>query len=325
VAKDDLLPFEDALENSKNRNLLLGNGFSMAQAGNQFSYSALLEKSGLGDDSSVRKVFRILDTFDFEKVMEALEAAAQIERAYEDEDRSKLFLTDAASIREALITAVHAVHPGAQFDIPQRQRDACAKFLSDFQAIFTLNYDLLLYWVILRSATDAFKDGFGLGEEVNGFRTFRQDAHCNTYYLHGALHLFLGKERETQKRILTTNTIISDIASTIRARKQLPLFVAEGKSIQKIARINSVPYLRHCYLKLLEMSGSLFVFGHAASDNDTHIYDAICASKVESIFVFVHNPATQLATIREKLARYAERRKDIKWHFLDAAGAKPWG
>jgi hypothetical protein len=79
----ELLSFEDAIEASDTaaRSVLLGNGFSIAQAGVQFSYATLLEKSGLADGSPIRNVFKVLNTFDFEKIMKALQDAAQIELA----------------------------------------------------------------------------------------------------------------------------------------------------------------------------------------------------------------------------------------------------
>jgi hypothetical protein len=322
----DTLSFSDAIKasGSNARTVLLGNGFSIAQAGSQFAYTNLLEKSGLAEGSPVRNVFQVLDTFDFEIVMKALVDAAQIELAYGDKDRSKKFTEDAAAVREALIHAIRGVHPGVQFDIPIAQRDACAVFLKNFESIFTLSYDLLLYWVILHAATKEFQDGFGLGETTDGFRKFNAGGYCNTYYLHGALHLFVDAELDTLKRIVTTNTIIDDIATTIRDRAQLPLFVAEGSVSQKLARIRSVPYLTYCYNELSSSTGSIFIFGHAASDNDAHIYDAICRSRVERVFVFVHQPKVNLERMRERLARYAERRRNIKWSYVDAATARVW-
>jgi hypothetical protein len=70
----------------------------------------------------------MLQTFDFEKVMKALEDASQIELAYGDEDRSKKFVKDAENVREALIRAVRTVHPGVRFEIPQVQQDVPVHF-----------------------------------------------------------------------------------------------------------------------------------------------------------------------------------------------------
>jgi hypothetical protein len=139
------------------------------------------------------------------------------------------------------------------------------------------------------------------------------------------LHLFLDQERETLKRVVTESTIINDIATTIRARSQLPLIVAEGTAVQKIARIRSVPYLHRCYRELAGLGGSLFIFGHGVSTNDSHIYDAICESRVRKVFFCVHKPAERLGAMREELARYVERAKDIEWSYVDAATANVWG
>jgi hypothetical protein len=321
------ISFSDALEKSDAcRSLLLGNGFSIAQAGGQFSYSSLLEKTELPPDSAIRKVFTTLDTFDFELVMHALQHAAQIEDAYGAADRAKTFRDDAAAVREALIHAVRAVHPGIQFDIPEEQRETCGKFLKHFDNVFTLNYDLLLYWVILKVGGNHFSDGFGLGGEAGGFRTFSEDAMCNTFYLHGALHLFLGSQRDTLKRIVTSGTIINDIATTIRTRRQLPLFVAEGLSSEKMARINSVPYLRYAYDKLSELSGSLFIFGHSVAANDRHLYDAIFDphSAITKLFVCVHSPENNLQSTKENLAPFRERNKKIDVIYVDSATASVW-
>jgi hypothetical protein len=321
-----VLTFEEAIAESKGdrRSVLLGNGFSLAQGGGNFSYSNLLERCRLGDDSPIRNVFRVMDTFDFEEVMNALEHAAKIANAYGDDDRAACLLEDAAEVREAVIRAVHAVHPGVQFDIPDAQRTSCAAFLNHFFSIFTLNYDLLLYWVILMTQPSVHRDGFGLGETVAGFRTFQVNPQLETYYLHGALHLFLTETLETQKRVLTDVTIIDDIASTIRERRQLPLIVAEGSSSKKLARIRSVPYLQLCYERLAALSGSFFVFSHSASDGDRHIYDQVFRSAIGKMFLCLHRPDEQLADFREKMAPYKERRQNIEVIYVDAAGAAVW-
>ena len=256
--------------------------------------------------------------------MRALEDAALIEKAYGEKPRAKLFTADAERVREALIHAVRQVHPGVRFDIPKPQLDACAAFLTQFDSIFTLNYDLLLYWVIMHAASHKFSDGFGLGDEVDGFRQYNDSAHCNTYYLHGALHLFLGSQRETRKRVVTNSTIIDDIAETIRRTKQLPLFVAEGSSGQKLARINSVPYLADCYRSFQCLDGSLFIFGHSAGEEDRHIYEAVFGGEIGKVFFFVHEPKKDWLTTRQKLAGFNEINRKIEVAYVDAGTANVW-
>lgn len=323
--QDMTIPFNDAIALSNaNRSLLIGNGFSIAQAGAQFSYASLLDKTGLQAGDPVRNVFTALNTVDFELVMQALQHAAQIEDAYGEAARGTLFRNDAAAVREALIHAVREVHPGISFEIPQAQRDRCGDFLRSFGNVFTINYDLLLYWVILKMGGNLFTDGFGLGNEVGGFRTFSESGLCNTFYLHGALHLFLEEERETQKRVATTGAIISDIADTIRVRGQLPLFVSEGTSVQKMARINSVPYLRFSYDKLKALQGSLFVYGHSMAENDYHLYNAIFESGIDRLFVCVYKPDENLQSARERLAQFRERNQGIEVSYVDSSSVQVW-
>jgi hypothetical protein len=256
-----VLSFTEALEETEpeTRHLLAGNGFSIAQGGARFDYLTLLERSGLPDDGEIRNVFRQLGTSDFEEVMRALEHAAVIETAYGEHVRSEMFNSDAADVRNALIHAVHEVHPGIQFDIPEDQRTACATFLRHFRTIFTINYDLLLYWVVIHGARGVHSDGFGLGDAIDGFRTFSQGANCTVFFIHGALHLFLNGQNDTQKRVVTNSTIVNDITETIRRERRLPLFVAEGTAAQKMWKINSVPYLRHAYDQLGSTNGALFI------------------------------------------------------------------
>ncbi|MEQ8396175.1 DUF4917 family protein [Thalassobaculum sp.] len=322
-----VIDFEEALEltDGGDRCILLGNGFSIAQSGNNFTYRNLLDRSGLENGTPIRNVFDEFETTDFEEVMFALEQAADVETAYGNDDQADLFLEDAGRVREALIRAIHTVHPEIQFDIPQNQLAACADFLNNFEEIYTLNYDLLLYWTILNSQELRFSDGFGLGQEVNGFRTFSPEAHCSIYYLHGALHIFVDAQKETQKRVVTGDTIISDIARTIRRQRRLPLFVSEGTTGQKLSKINSVPYLHHAHNKLRELQGSMFVFGHSAHQNDTHVYRAIFSSGISNLVVCVHNPHENLEEIEDRIAHFARRREHIDIRYVDAASVAVWG
>jgi hypothetical protein len=69
----------------------------------------------------------------------------------------------------------------------------CVEFLNPFSKIFTTNYDLLLYWVIIKSR-GKFGDGFLNAKDANGFRgPFEEDRLCNVYNIHGGLQLFLRK------------------------------------------------------------------------------------------------------------------------------------
>jgi hypothetical protein len=321
-AMANIISFDEASKKAgKNWSLLIANGFSIKY----FRYANLLEKSGLHPGSPLRALFDELSTVDFEIVIRALEDASLVERTYRKEARATRLASEADKLRQALVHAVRITHPVHREEIAD-DIPPCVNFLSQFDKIFTLNYDLLLYWVILDN-TQQFRDGFGLAEERNGFLwPFKTEAHCNIYNLHGSLHLFRTPDGEVEKRIDQGSGVIDAIASTITNAKRLPLYVAEGTSPQKLARIYSVPYLRHCYEKLQQSENAFFVYGHSASENDAHIYDALFRSDIGHLYFCVHQPTADVANIDGELSRYQKRNEsEIGYTLVDAESAPVWG
>ena len=81
---------------------------------------------------------------------------------------------DAAGLREVLVRAIaenHPAHPG-EIDIEQYQH--CRHFLSHFHTIYTVNYDLLLYWAIMQDLEPEVPsdDGFRRPED-------REEEYCS--------------------------------------------------------------------------------------------------------------------------------------------------
>src|SRR5260370_1205122 len=66
---------------------------------------------------------------------------------------------DAAAIKDALVTAIAKRHPDRPYDVKPEQYAACRAFISRFEHIFTLNYDVLLYWAI-KARQAAYCSGF---------------------------------------------------------------------------------------------------------------------------------------------------------------------
>ncbi len=90
-----LISFNDALKaaGGKDCSILLGNGFSSRY----FSYRSLLDKADLTADDPVRVLFDRLKTVDFERVVKALEGAAEVELAYGNGDHAKQLIGDAVA------------------------------------------------------------------------------------------------------------------------------------------------------------------------------------------------------------------------------------
>lgn len=321
----DLISFAEAVAATEgaDRTLLIGNGFSAEY----FSYNSLLSKSGLEPTSPIRNLFDELATVDFEAAIRALEGGALVARAYGDADLSINLLADAQKVREALVHAVNTTHPAHRKDLAF-QYEAAAGFIAHFTSVFTLNYDLLLYWVNLEQAH--LNDGFGLGSPTPDGRfhgPFKEHAYCSIYNLHGGLHLFADGEGEIFKALDSGTGVISTLTNEITEKRRLPIYVAEASSTQKVRKINSIPYLRHCLRTLAENHAPVFIYGHSADDNDAHIYRTIFGSKAAHLYFGIFEPTEEgVAAVDGKLAGYQKAaRSKVAYSFFNSGSAAVWG
>ena len=169
----DLLTLQQALEDSGSNalHLLLGNGFSRAYRNDLFAYDALFIEAKGKLSPTVRSAFKALGTTDFEQVMRALRQAVLLVGAYgaSDPTLAQRLSTDAAALREVLAQVIASNHPERNSEIGDHEFRACREFLHNFKTIYTLNYDLLLYWALMKDDLDEFTlprdDGFREPEE----------------------------------------------------------------------------------------------------------------------------------------------------------------
>lgn len=319
----ELLTFEDAIvaTDGEERALLIGNGFSSEY----FSYANLLAKSGLEGSDPLLSLFAALETVDFERVVRALDDAALVERAYGKDERADQFLGDAQRVREALVRAINETHPAHRSELAFRLKSGAA-FIGRFSSVFSLNYDLLLYWVNLEVAGK--NDGFGLGDKISSGRfqsPFRTDAYCHIFNLHGGLHLFDDGAGRMMKALNDGEGVVATVGDTIR-RGRFPVYVAEGQSRQKLQRINGNDYLRYA-LEKLRMNGlPLFVYGHSADENDAHIYDSVFNSPCKALYFGVYKPDdVKIRSLDGKLEKYKRTAgSEAVISFFDAESAKVW-
>lgn len=320
----EIISFQEAIKatEGEDRALLIGNGFSSQY----FSYSNLLKAAELEEGSPVKALFNRLKTVDFEAVIHALERATLVERAYGNHEHADQLERDAQTVREALVKAVKAAHPTHRDELVF-QYESAAHFLKHFAKVFTLNYDLLLYWVNLEKGS--LYDGFGLGDDIDDGRfrgPFSEDAYCHIFNLHGGLHLFQNEVGKVVKALNTGDGVIGNIAHEITKNQRLPLYVAEGTSNSKLKKINSVEYLRHCYRTLKETTEVIFVFGHSAAPSDAHIYRAIFGSKAKHVYFGVFQPdEDKVRTIDAELSRHKKLGGDkVSYTFFASETAQVW-
>ena len=150
----EIYSFEQALaassETAGSRHLLLGNGFSIACRADSFAYGKLFDEADFsGLSIEAHSLFGLFGTADFEQVIEALRVSAAVLGLYEgpDGDLIQGIEADAAALKEALAEVLARKHPDNVGDIEDGEYASARTFLANFDGkIYTVNYDLLLYW-----------------------------------------------------------------------------------------------------------------------------------------------------------------------------------
>lgn len=336
----NFLSFEDAVTASKgNRHLLLGNGFSRALRNDIFAYDALFKQADFsGLSANARKAFEVLSTTDFEIVMRALRDAEKLVALYAaaSPNAAAAMAQDAARLRELLATTIAKNHPDRPHDISAASYGACRTFLSRFNGkIYSLNYDLLLYWALMQSEIDPrveSDDGFrqpedGPAEYVTWDPAGTDDQRI--FYLHGALHLFDAGGTLNKMTWKNTGLALVDQIRTALSRGLFPVFVSEGTSEEKKAKIMHSAYLGRGLRSFPNIKGTLFTFGFAMSPNDEHWVRLIEKGKLALLAVGLYGDP-EAAWNREIVSRAeaikaARRGKPIDVIYYQAESAAVWG
>jgi Domain of unknown function (DUF4917) len=216
MISEDFISYERVLELSREnlRSLLIGNGFSMALFPDIFPFDRLYEAARETISPATCRLFDALNTRDFERIMELLEHAETVSTHYfEDIEAANQLNHDRTTLRELLIRAIAERHPESRNAVPESAYDSCGRFLSTYDNLFTLNYDLLLYWALMWSLERIpedqkrefpFKDGFWNREDDRLYwAPLRSQA---VFYLHGAVHIIRHGHRVHKLNLTETGT-----------------------------------------------------------------------------------------------------------------------
>ncbi|HEY6871352.1 MAG TPA: DUF4917 family protein [Geobacteraceae bacterium] len=342
--------FNDVLASiKKNPNrefhLLLGNGFSIAYDQAIFSYNALHDFIQKLDDKDLSKVFSVIETKNFEVIMQYLDNFSALITAFGgDPALKKRVDTASAKLKTSLLDAVKALHPEHVFKIPAEQSTACSSFLKVFLgsggSIYSTNYDLLLYWVLMRNKVVDHVDGCGR-ELENADDEFvpaedqvwsdlmwgKHRDEQNVFYLHGALPFFDNGVAIIKEEYDVYNYLLQKISARME-KGEYPIFVTAGDGQQKLKHIMHNQYLTYCYENLCKAEGSLVTFGFNFGLYDEHIIDAInkaakhgrkASDKLWSIYIGVYSDDD-----RKHIEKISGKFK-CKVHIYDAKTANVWG
>jgi hypothetical protein len=337
----NVITFQEALDKSKDcnrRHLLTGNGFSIACRQNIFRYDSLFNQADFSKmNPAVKKIFEVLNTRDFEIVMKSLASAKNVLKIYapDRDDIVGQLEHDIVDLKNILINTIANSHPSNPSDILESEYLSCRDFLQHFNNCYTLNYDLLLYWVFMH-----FQESKQLYSD-DGFRTpdsGKREYVCwdiektdgqNLFYLHGALHVFdAGSELQKYTWVNTGISLIEQIRTALDSNL-FPVFVSEGSSADKQDKIMHSNYLSRGLRSFSHIGGCLFIFGHSLAINDEHIINLIPKTKITQLFVSLHgdiNNSWNQEIVRKAEALVEKRgtRKPLELYFYNSDSAQIW-
>ncbi|MEO6318512.1 MAG: DUF4917 family protein [Acidimicrobiales bacterium] len=335
--------FDAALSDSERfnkRHVLLGNGFSIACRPDTFQYDALLDQATFeGASTDVRGVFDLLGTTDFERVIELLRLAADLCERYAstDPDLAARLRADADIVRTALAHVLAARHPEVPFDIVDEEYAAARAFLTHFERIYTLNYDMLLYWTVMQEMEPQTvrNDGFGNPDDPEAdyvvWMPYEKFPNQRLFYLHGGLHLYdSGTELAKITWSRTQVPLITQIRDALDEGRY-PLIVTEGSTDEKLTKILHSAYLNHAIRSFATITGCLFVYGLSLAPNDEHLIRRIAENmSLKGVYVSLYgdadSPTNQAIVGRaSQLALGRPDRYPLELQFYDAASATVWG
>ena len=342
-----LLTFNEALDlsTSSTCHVLLGNGFSIAWKADVFSYNSLLEQADFSKTPNAKKLFEVLGSNDFEVVIRILNQATKLLPVYLPKETKIIekIKKEADELKNILVEAIASNHPDLPNGISNESYKACREFLHKFDHIYTVNYDILLYWTLMHQDVDKLKfnknDGFANPdlEEETDYVSWEDHQNAKVHYLHGALHLFDSGER--LKKYTWSRTAIPLMDQIRYALKEdlFPLFVAEGHSSSKLDKINHSAYLHKALRSFSNIGGDLFIFGHSLAENDSHILRKIEVGKINKVFISIFGDvdsiknkeifkkAQLMRDQRKQLVDAGKKKYSLEVHFFSAESAKIWG
>lgn len=341
---NELISFPEAIGDVEDRDVeatvLLGNGFSMDFDAEIFGYESLAKEAKL-ENLSVAKddLFQTLGSSNFEVVIDKLKSAATAAELYGGpEPLIETLRADASVVQNGLADVLADRHPEHAYELSDQEVQYARAFLSNFDQLFTLNYDLLLYWVVNRASVGypvPQSDGFEWPTFHDRSRLIWKSKPSTAqavHYLHGALHMYVEDRRVHKLSYNAQGRLVEEMRQRLSAGRY-PLVVTEGTCEEKLDRIDRSAYLRTAHRRFAALSGALFIHGVSFSPNDDHILEPLEASNndIEVVYVGVHGSLTSTAGRRlsNRATEIQERRKEAKGralevYFYDSASAHVW-
>ena len=264
------------------KTLLLGNGYlQIDEYGDVFKYDSLVDKmlelksknmgerlsnfiSDKKESNNTNLEYHLKILSDANRALDYLEHTVYCDSCNTSGKLKNDLEKDRCLLKDLILETIKEIHPRGIKNNEIFKN--CSENILNFDHLYTINYDLFLYWLFLKSnelsGINKFKDG--MIEEITHDESKLKlqkwsDRHPSftVHFLHGGVHLFVDDDNNTLKIKKVQGSILNLIELINQAQNELNsysnLMVLEGESDEKLAYINSNPYLKKCLNKFGNM------------------------------------------------------------------------
>jgi len=293
--------------------LVIGNGASI-NVWPYFDYKSLYEAAERTFDQPTRELFSQLGTQNFEEVLAGLSLTKRLTNAAGESANWTENIY--SQVRDGLLRSVREAHI-PWIDLAAGAIDSIGRHISSYSHVFSLNYDLLLYWSVQsKEARDKVRDF--MWSDCTFSRTDVAVAPSKTklHFVHGALHLWQDTVTGICGKWKANSNLLEDILKSYRVDTPIqPLFVSEGSSQDKLRSIRRSDYLSFSYDRLVSDNSPTVILGTQLSDSDQHIVNALKAGPSRTIAIAIY-PHAGINSPDEIMSQKLKFKKKLNGHRL---------
>ncbi len=307
-----LISYDQVKEEIKDKHasILLGNGFSkelMSKSDKKFTFDDGIVFNKLCEKikPETKKIITASNSENIEAILNKLEFCKSVlQEMRADNLLVEKIENHISIIKQEFINSIIQIHPKKNTEIAPEIYESFVTFLSVYENIFTLNYDLLLYWVIMSDINGENKFGFSDGFAYENYAEYFKER--RVYYIHGALHLYM-KGKAIQKwcsKDHREDLLIEVILRNIDLAN-FPKYISHGSAAQKLLEIEEEKnYLNDVFERFKYINSSLVIFGASLNEADEHIIQAIKDNNnLNSIYIGIFDQDDRLKNIKDRLQK----------------------
>lgn len=262
-------------------NLLIGNGFSIAFD----DVFRILESDNQNAGDRIGKMFSLKGSIELDDPIDS-DNSKTVKIQIDDGDRKRIY-------NNIMFFEVSRKHPDNIDMMRLSEAKSCCNFITPYLKrgkIFSLNYDLLIHWAIIK-AREYMKniqfrvyDGFTIKSKSADRMYWKKSNKQNLYYLHGAIELE-ADGRECYRTIDFKHSLGASVADFFD-NEHIPLIVSADDPAVKYSEIQANDYLNNSFEALKRLSGTLVILGLSFRQNDNHIIKALSEAQENGLSIY---------------------------------------